>query len=97
MNAMTSPESIEKNGDQLTLSVRRNYMENGKWRPLENSTIRLPYFSLVIRAIGSRADAKIDNCSHIIYAGDCKTGGSTIVEALASGLSAADNMISLLN
>ena len=43
----------------------------------------------MIKAIGSRADSKIED-ERIIYAGDCKTGGSTIVEAISSGMAAAD-------
>ena len=51
---------------------------------------QLHYFSLIIRAIGSRADAKPDlPPENLVYAGDCKTGGSTIVEAIASGRAAA--------
>lgn len=95
-NGMSSPEKIEQDGDCLKLWVRRNVFREGKWEPLENSSIVLPYFKLVIRAIGSRADEKVENNSRIIYAGDCKTGGSTIVEAIASGHSAADEIMSIV-
>ena len=72
-------------------------MLNGELRPLPGAVIELTGFDLVITAIGSRADAKI-NDNRIIYAGDCKHGGSTIVEALASGRDAArllDDRLSL--
>ncbi len=89
-NGMMSPEKIELNGDLKTLYVHKNICRNGKWMPLPNSTVALPYFSLIIRAIGSRADAKPDlPPENLVYAGDCKTGGSTIVEAIASGRAAA--------
>lgn len=91
---MTSPEKIEQNGDLITMWTHRNICVNGKWTPLENTSVALPYFSLIIRAIGSRADAKPDVIpDSLIYAGDCKTGGSTIVEAIASGRTAAAELL----
>ena len=89
-NGMMSPEKIESHGDLKTLYVHKNVYRDGKWMPLPHSTLALPYFSLVIRAIGSRADAKLDPLpENLVYAGDCKTGGSTIVEAIASGRAAS--------
>lgn len=96
LNGMTSPVRIEQNQDHLTLWVRKNHFVDNKWAPLEDTTHPLPYFDLVIRAIGSRADQKQDDAHHVIYAGDCKTGGSTIVEAISSGLSAAGTIIATL-
>ena len=90
LNGMTSPEKIESDGHHKILYIRRNVFDGDSWQPLENSTIPLPYFDLVIRAIGSRADKKLEDNPQIIYAGDCKTGGSTIVEAIASGRKAAE-------
>ena len=97
LNGMTSPEKLERRNDKICLSVRKNYYDGTGWAPLPNSTIELPYFDLVIRAIGSRADTKLDDNDKIIYAGDCKTGGSTIVEALSSGKSAAEAMMEFLD
>ena len=96
LNGMTSPEKIEDSGDLKILWIRRNIFDGERWHGLENSSIPLPYFSLIIRAIGSRADEKTDNCDRLIYAGDCKTGGSTIVEAIASGRTAASELMNTL-
>lgn len=96
LNGMTSPEKLVQNDRALSLFVRKNVFDGEKWNPLPNSIIELPYFKLVIRAIGSRADEKIQNCPNLFYAGDCKTGGSTIVEALASGRDAAEQVIATL-
>ena len=96
LNGMTSPVRIEKTQNHLTLWVRKNHFIDNKWSPLEDTTHQLPYFDLVIRAIGSRADQKNDDSPRVIYAGDCKTGGSTIVEAISSGLSAAGTLIATL-
>ncbi len=93
LNGMTSPEKIEKIGNKLCLTVRRNFFDGEKWIPLENSSVALPYFDLIIRAVGSRSDTKSDNNAKLVYAGDCKTGGSTIVEAISSGRKAAEEII----
>ena len=86
---LTSPQKIVKDGDKLTLSVCRNNLIDGKAHLIENSTAALTDFDLIITAVGSRADAKEDDDKDIIYAGDCLNGGSTLVEALASGKNAA--------
>ena len=93
--SMSSPEKIEKTADGYSLYIRKNRLTDGHWQPLANSTVELPGFSLIVTAIGSRADPKV-NDERIIYAGDCKHGGSTIVEALASGRDAARLMESRL-
>ncbi len=85
---MSSPEKIEQKNGLFSLTVHKNHFVDGKLMPLPNSSFELPGFSLIITAVGSRADEKIDD-KRIIYAGDCKNGGSTIVEAIASGQSAA--------
>lgn len=96
LNGMTSPVRIEAQNAHKTLWVRKNHFIDGKWIPLDDTTHPLPYFDLIIRAIGSKADQKTDDCANVIYAGDCKTGGSTIVEAISSGLSAAGTIIATL-
>ncbi len=96
---MSSPEKVERKNGLLSLHVHKNHFVGGKLTSLPDSSFELPGFSLIITAIGSRADEKIDN-ERIIYAGDCKNGGSTIVEAIASGQSAAlliDKQLASLN
>ncbi len=46
-------------------------------------------FRHVIYAIGSRSTIKVENGNGIFGAGDCKTGPTTVVEAVASGKNAA--------
>lgn len=96
ISPMTSPDKIEPDSDKFTLYVHKNRFIDGKLTPIENSSLKLSGFSLVIKAIGSRADSKIED-EHIIYAGDCKTGGSTIVEAISSGMAAADLILERVN
>jgi NADPH-dependent glutamate synthase beta subunit-like oxidoreductase len=96
ISPMTSPDKIELDSDKFTLYVHKNRFVDGKLTPIENSSLKLSGFSLVIKAIGSRADSKIED-ERIIYAGDCKTGGSTIVEAISSGMAAAELILEHIN
>ncbi len=89
---LSSPERIEADDELLTLSLHKNDWQDNKLKEISNSTVRLPDFALIIKAVGSYADPKCDN-ERIVYAGDCKTGGSTIVEALASGQTAAETLL----
>ena len=88
---MTSPEKIEKKNGALSLFTRKNQFVDGKLVPLADSTIERPGFDLIIKAVGSFAERFTDG-EKIIYAGDCKHGGSTVVEAIASGREAAANL-----
>ncbi len=91
ISALTSPVSILREEKYLTLTVRKNQYIDNVLTPLTETDTPLKGFDLVIRAIGSHSSEK-KICERLIYAGDCKTGGSTIVEALASGQKAAYNL-----
>ena len=69
--------------------MQKNQCVEGKWQPIPQTCVALGGFDYVIAAVGSRADTPMVH-ERIIYAGDCKTGGSTVVEAVASGKTAAD-------
>ena len=88
VSTMTSPEKIVSENGRLSLFTRKNRFENGILKPLPDSSIKRPDFDLIIRAIGSYADPAEDK-PRILYAGDVKTGASTAVEAMASGINAA--------
>ena len=68
-----------------------SFVGNGTFEDIEKSIIKRSNFDLVIKAIGSKSDKHIDH-EFIVYAGDCKIGGSTIVEAVASGIDSAKIM-----
>lgn len=89
VNTLTSPVRIASRNGLLSLTVRKNQFTDGKLQPVADSEARLDGFSLIVTAIGSKA-ALYPEDRRIIYAGDCKTGGSTLVEALASGREAAE-------
>ena len=88
LTTMTKIKKIGADGDYLTLYTAKNRFNRGKLEEIPDTTIARPGFSLVIKAIGSTAPRQPDT-DRVIYAGDCKHGGSTIVEALASGKTAA--------
>ena len=91
LTTMTRIKKIGKDGNMLTLYTAKNRFTMGKLEEIPDTTIARPGFSLVIKAIGSTAQRQEDT-DKIIYAGDCKHGGSTIVEALASGKKAAQDL-----
>lgn len=88
VNTLSSPVKIEKSGNSYTLIICKNHFADGKIQPIADSETRLEDFAFIVTAIGSKASPKIED-SRIMYAGDCLTGGSTLVEALASGREAA--------
>lgn len=92
VNTLTSPEEVIQDNGKLSLIVRRNQFVDGKLQPVDNSSVKIEEFSLVITAIGSKAEEKIAD-ARLIYAGDCLNGSTTAVEAVASGLQAARQLI----
>lgn len=90
ITTMTSPVKAVRKGDETySLFTCKNRFEEGRLRPLPDSVIERSGFTYIIKAVGSYAERKTDS-DRIIYAGDCKHGGSTIVEAIASGRDAAE-------
>ena len=85
---MTSPVEVRKDNRGLSLRTAHNCFINDKLSPLPDSQTTYTGFACIIKAVGSFADKNVDS-EQIFYAGDCKHGGSTIVEAIASGRSAA--------
>ncbi len=91
LTTMSRVKKIGTDGKRLTLYTAKNRLNHGKPEEIPDTTIARSGFSLVIKAIGSTARRHPDS-DFIVYAGDCKNGSSTIVEALASGKTAACNM-----
>ncbi len=88
LTTMTRIKKIGTDCNFITLYTSKNRFNQGKLEEIPDTTIARPGFSLVIKAIGSSSERRCDS-ERVIAAGDCKHGGSTIVEALASGLEAA--------
>lgn len=82
---------IERNNNNFDVYTCSTQPGERGYEDIENSLIKRQGFDLIVKAIGSRAEKPVEH-QNIIYAGDCKNGGSTIVEAVASGLDSAKLM-----
>lgn len=89
ITSMTRVEKIEKEGDTYTLYTCKTRFNGSKLEDIPETTIKRPGFTHVVMAVGSKGDPK-QASERVIYAGDCDHGGSTIVEAVASGKNAAN-------
>ncbi len=97
ITTMTKVVKIARQKDgRLTLFTVKTRFKDGRLEDIPGTIIPRPDFSLVIEALGSTVTPKNDS-PRIIYAGDCKNGGSTIVEALASGIDASQKLDAGLN
>ncbi len=92
LTTMTKIKKITKENDKLILYTCKTHFVNGKLEEIEGTTIKRPNFDILIKAIGSSAPKCADS-ENIFYAGDCKNGGSTVVEAVASGKDVAQKII----
>lgn len=80
--------AVKKADDVLRFKTCSTYIKEGQCLDIKGSDVERGEVDLIIKAIGSVADKPVQN-EKIIYAGDCKIGGSTVVEAIASGIDAA--------
>lgn len=95
---MTRISKIEKQKNGFILHTSRTqFLPTGELVDLPNSTIKREGFSLIICALGTKKDILPDVAENILYAGDCLTGSSSAVEALASGKKAAQKLHRLLS
>lgn len=79
---------IKQESNLFSIEVSETVVDANKCVNTGKKSIISTKFSTIVKAIGSKAETPIKH-EKIIYAGDCKTGGSTVVEALASGIEAA--------
>ncbi|MBR1778418.1 MAG: FAD-dependent oxidoreductase [Alphaproteobacteria bacterium] len=91
ITSMTRVEKIEEIDGTYTLYTCKTRFNGTKLEDIPDTTIKRPGFAHVIMAVGSIADPKTE-AEKVIYAGDCSHGGSTIVEAVASGKNAANEL-----
>jgi NADPH-dependent glutamate synthase beta subunit-like oxidoreductase len=79
---------VVKNKNKFDIYTCSTQEDKKGFTDIANSTIKRDNFDLIVKAIGSKSDKHIEH-EFIVYAGDCKIGGSTIVEAVASGIDSA--------
>lgn len=89
ITTMTRPLEIEKSGSlSAVYTCKTKFDENGRLTDEENTRIKRESIDLVVTALGSeRAEEPLENAK-IIYAGDFINGGTTAVQAVASGKNA---------
>lgn len=94
ITTMTRPLKIEKSADSLYIdTIKTEFDENGKLIDVADTLIRRKNIDLIITALGSgRAEEPLDEAK-IIYAGDFINGGSTAVQAVASGKKAVMQIV----
>ncbi len=97
MTTMTRVCAVTKNDNGLIVeTVKTRFNKDGRLEDIPDTRIKRPDFKYVVMAIGSRANEHISH-DKIIYAGDCVSGSSTVVEAIASGKNAGDRLDALLS
>lgn len=94
ITTMTRPLKIEKSAEALTIdTIKTEFDEQGKLIDIADTVIRRKNIDLIVTALGSgRAEEPLEN-ANIIYAGDFITGGSTAVQAVASGKKAIEMLV----
>lgn len=95
ITSMTRLCKIEKEAGGLMLHTCKTRFVDGKLQDIPGAVIKRPGFALVVMAVGSRRPEIKEN-ERIIYAGDCVSGASTVVEAAASGKRAAEQLVQFL-
>ena len=79
---------VQKDNNKFNIYTCTTQQSKNGYTDIENSIIKRNDYDLIIKAIGSKSDKHIDH-ELIVYAGDWNIGGSTIVEAVASGIDSA--------
>lgn len=89
ITTMTRPLEVEKSGNLLAVyTCKTKFDDTGKLVDEENTQTKRENIELVVTALGSeRAEEPTDE-KNVIYVGDFINGGSTAVQAIASGKNA---------
>ncbi len=97
ITTMTRPTKIEQNAHKLTIwTTKTQFNDGGKLKDEAQTEVARHGFDLIVLALGSTRAEEIVPNKHIIYAGDVLNGGSTAVEAIASGKAAAEKLMATL-
>lgn len=84
---------LSENTSLTAYTIKTRFNSAGKLEDIPNTETARPDFSLIILALGSSCKEEKLNNPLIVYAGDCINGGSTAVEAIASGKAAAQKLL----
>ena len=99
VTTMTRVSKIERQNNGLlnVFTVKTQFNSENRLEDICDSEISRPNFSLVILALGSRCGETFSDNDFIRYAGDCVNGGTTAVEAVASGKKAAQELLNKIS
>ena len=84
---------LSENTSLTAHTIKTRFNSAGKLEDIPNTETARPDFALIILALGSSCKEEKLNNPLIVYAGDCINGGSTAVEAVASGKAAAQKLL----
>ena len=84
INPLYSPIEIIKEDNKFSLKVVKNKITESSFEAIQNETHLYTNFDAIIRATGAKTSIKKYE-ENIFYAGDCKNGSSSVVEALSDG------------
>ena len=86
ITTMTRITKIEKAGEVLTTyTCKTRFNDSGKLEDVPHTEVAREGFALIVSALGSTRAQDPETAENIFYAGDLINGGSTAVEAVASG------------
>ena len=86
ITTMTRITKIEKAGEVLTTyTCKTRFNDSGKLEDVPHTEVAREGFALIVSALGSTRAQDPETADNIYYAGDLINGGSTAVEAVASG------------
>lgn len=91
---LTRVTKLDKDEENLYMTtIKTQFDDAGNLIDLPNSKIVRSDFRLVILALGGKKINSVEVVNNVVYAGDCINGGTTAVEAVASGKNAADELM----
>lgn len=94
ITTMTRLLKVEKNGELLRVhTIRTQFDEQGKLVDESEGTIVRDGVNIIISALGAQRGEDLIENPNIFYAGDFVNGGSTAVEAVASGKAAVRSFV----
>lgn len=97
ITTMTRLTKIENNADNLAAwTVKTRFNDAGKLEDQPQTEVARQGFDLIVLALGSMRAEELASTERIIYAGDVLNGGSTAVEAVASGRKAVQELLILV-
>ena len=97
ITTMTRISKIEKNNNTLTAyTVKTRFNGDGKLEDIPNTQTARPDFAIIVMALGTQSSTPKQPADNIIYAGDCLSGSSTAVQAVAFGKNAARQLHEVL-